>query len=178
MQDILSNKQSPPSPEILYRIPHPAPMDTSGPIMHPSPILAVGSTSTFLTKEGPDARRCLRLMFMESRCRVRPEGGEGKVSKVREFTHAYFQHSHHPLYRSFLLLTTASLILSTASLILTLEVVLGLPHVHPVALECERVQTVVRRDVREDFTLDRCGPQLNSFQDFRAERAQRGQQEH
>lgn len=47
--------------------------------------------------------------------------------------------------------------------------VLGLAHVHPEALEVERVELVVLADGREGLLLDRGGPQLDALEDRRVE---------
>ncbi|KAJ1760644.1 hypothetical protein LPJ58_001619 [Coemansia sp. RSA 1591] len=52
--------------------------------------------------------------------------------------------------------------------------VLGLPNVHPEALQVERVQLAVRCHLREDLLLDRSRPQLDAVQDAGVEHVDAG----
>lgn len=51
----------------------------------------------------------------------------------------------------------------------TCEVILGLPHVHPVARQCEGKEAFVQADEGEGLLLDAGGPQLDAIQHLGAQ---------
>lgn len=65
-------------------------------------------------------------------------------------THTRMTHTHAP---------------HAVNAVSTLEVVLGLPYIHPIAFQSEGIQALVPYYQWEGLLLDGCGSQLNALQD-------------